>query len=192
LAATYDGATQKLYVNGALVGNRSQTGAITLSNGALRIGGNSVWGEYFTGYIDEVRVYNRALTQAEIAEDSRMAVVGLAVSTSSNRSNSVPLNGLAVSGNVYVSYGLISPTAATKPVTQVQFWLDDPNPSSPTGSPVMTKRGSPFDFAGTRVDGTANPFSTAGLSKGIHTITARVTLSDGTALPFIKGTFTVQ
>jgi hypothetical protein len=192
LAATYDGATQKLYVNGALVGNRSQTGAITLSNGALRIGGNSVWGEYFTGYIDEVRVYNRALTQAEIAEDSRMAVVGLVVSTSSNRSNSVPLNGLAVSGNIYVSYVLISPTAATKPVTQVQFWLDDPNPSNPTGSPVMTQRGSPFDFAGTRVDGTANAFSTASLSKGVHTITARVTLSDGTALPFIKGTFTVQ
>jgi hypothetical protein len=192
LAATYDGATQKLYVNGSLVGNRSQTGAITLSNGALRIGGNSVWGEYFTGYIDEVRVYNRALTQAEIAEDSRIAVVGLVVSTSSNRSNSVPLNGLAVSGNLYVSYVLISPTAATKPVTQVQFWLDDPTPSSPTGSPVMTQRRSPFDFAGTGVDGTANPFSTTGLSKGIHTITARVTLSDGTALPFIKGTFTVQ
>jgi hypothetical protein len=192
LAATYDGATQKLYVNGALVGNRSETGAITLSNGALRIGGNSVWGEYFTGYIDEVRVYNRALTQAEIAEDSRIAVVGLVVSTSSNRSNSVPLNGLAVSGNLYVSYVLISPTAATKPVTQVQFWLDDPTPSSPTGSPVMTQRRSPFDFAGTGVDGTANPFSTTGLSKGIHTITARVTLSDGTALPFIKGTFTVQ
>jgi hypothetical protein len=193
LAATYDGSTQKLYVNGVLAGSRQQTGAITLSSGALRIGGNAVWGnEYFTGYIDEVRVYNRALTQAEIAQDSTTAAVGLVVSTSSNRSNPVPLNGLAVSGNLYVSYVLISPTAAVKPVTQVQFWLDDPNPSSPTGSPVMTQRRSPFDFAGTRVDGTANPFSTTGLSKGIHTITARVTLSDGTALPFIKGTFTLQ
>jgi hypothetical protein len=102
------------------------------------------------------------------------------------------LNGLAVSGKLYVSYVLISPTPATKPVTQVQFWLDDPTPSSPTGSPVMTQRLSPFDFAGTRSDGTANPFSATGLSKGVHTITARVTLSDGTALPFIKGTFTVQ
>ena len=27
----------------------------------LKIGGNAVWGEYFNGLIDEVRVYNRAL-----------------------------------------------------------------------------------------------------------------------------------
>ena len=32
----------------------------------LTIGGNAVWGEWFAGLIDEVRIYNRALTQAEI------------------------------------------------------------------------------------------------------------------------------
>ena len=35
----------------------------------LRIGGNAVWGEYFSGLIDEVRIYNRALTAAEIQAD---------------------------------------------------------------------------------------------------------------------------
>ena len=35
-------------------------GAISTSTGALRIGGNVLWGEYFQGLIDEVRVYNRA------------------------------------------------------------------------------------------------------------------------------------
>ena len=30
------------------------------------IGGNTVWSEWFAGLIDEVRIYNRALTQAEI------------------------------------------------------------------------------------------------------------------------------
>ncbi len=144
LAATYDGSTQKLYVNGVLVGSRSQTGAIALSSGALRIGGNSLWGEYFTGYIDEVRIYNRALSQAEIASDSKIAVVGLVVSTSANRSNSVPLSGGSVSGNIYVSYALISPTAAAKPAKQVKFWLDDPKPSSPTGTPRLTETGSSF------------------------------------------------
>ena len=166
LASTYDGSTQKLYVNGALVGSRSQTGSIALSNGALRIGGNSVWGEYFNGYIDEVRVYNRALTQTEIASDSKLAVVGLVVSTSSNRSNSVPLNGVPVSGNIYVSYKLISPTATSKPAKQVKFWLDDPNPNSPTGSPRFTDYGSPFDFAGTNSDGTAKAFSTSWVDQG--------------------------
>ncbi len=42
----------------------------------LRIGGNSVWGEYFAGLIDEVRVYNRALTAAEIQQDMQTPVSG--------------------------------------------------------------------------------------------------------------------
>ena len=190
LAATYDGATQKLYVNGAPAGSRTQTGAIALSNGAFRIGGNSVWGgEYFTGYIDEVRVYNRALTQTEVASDSKLAVVGLVVSTSPDRSNSVPLNGAPVSGNIYVSYKLISPTVGSNPAKQVKFWLDDPSPDSPTGSPYRTDYSSPFDLVGSNSDGTAKTLTT---SNGVHTVTAQVTLNDGTVLPYIKGTFTKQ
>jgi hypothetical protein len=130
------------------------------------------------------------LSQAEISADSKAAVVGLVVSTSSNRSNSVPLNGLAVSGNIYVSYVHISPTAATKPVKQVKFWLDNPNPSNPTGSPRITEYTSPFDFASGGTTN-ANPFSTTGLLKGMHTITAQVTLSDNTVLPYVTGTFRI-
>jgi hypothetical protein len=41
----------------------------------LRIGGNNVWaGEFFGGLIDEVRVYDRALSAAEIAADRDRAV----------------------------------------------------------------------------------------------------------------------
>jgi hypothetical protein len=69
LAFTYDGATMRVFVNGTQVATRTQTGAMATSTGALRIGGNSVWGEYFQGLIDEVRIYNRALTQAEIQTD---------------------------------------------------------------------------------------------------------------------------
>jgi hypothetical protein len=70
IATTYDGTTQRLFINGVEVSSRPQTGAIAVGTGNLRIGGNDVWaGEYFQGLIDEVRVYNRALTAAEIAED---------------------------------------------------------------------------------------------------------------------------
>jgi YVTN family beta-propeller protein len=70
LAATYDGTSMKFYVNGALVRSVLRSGAIDATNGALNIGGNYVWGgEYFAGLIDDVRVYNRALTAAEIARD---------------------------------------------------------------------------------------------------------------------------
>jgi hypothetical protein len=74
LALTYDGATMRIYVNGLLVNSRSASGAVLTSSGALRIGGNGVWGEYFAGTIDEVRVYNRALTQAEIQSDQATPV----------------------------------------------------------------------------------------------------------------------
>jgi PKD repeat protein len=192
LAATYDGATQRLYVNGALAGSRPQAGSIAVSGGKLRIGGNSIWDdEFFTGYIDEVRIYNRALTEAEILADSRTAVVGLLLSRSPDRSNPIPLHGVAVAGTIYVHYEHISPAAATNPVRQVAFWLNDPNPTSPRGTPTGIETGSPFDFAGTTDSGAARGFDTSGLSAGVHTITARVTLRDGTVLPFIHGTFRI-
>ena len=69
LAATYDGSTLRFYVNGTQAASRAVTGGITSSTNPLRIGGNSVWGEWFNGSIDEVRIYNRALTPAQISTD---------------------------------------------------------------------------------------------------------------------------
>jgi hypothetical protein len=66
LATTYDGATLRLYVNGMEVGSQAGGGSIRVSTGRLRIGGNAIWGEWFAGRIDEVRLYNRALSPAEI------------------------------------------------------------------------------------------------------------------------------
>ncbi len=74
LAATYDGSSLKLYVNGTLVKSSAKTGNIVTSTGALRIGGNSVWGEFLAGLIDEVRVYNNALSQSAIQTDMNTAI----------------------------------------------------------------------------------------------------------------------
>ena len=70
LALAYDGATLRFYVNGQLVGSKAQTGSIPVTSGPLGIGGNNIWAnEYFSGRIDEVRIYNRALSQPEIQND---------------------------------------------------------------------------------------------------------------------------
>ena len=70
IATTYDGVTQRLFINGVEVSSRPQTGTIAVGTGNLRIGGNDVWpGEYYQGLIDEVRIYNRALSAAEITAD---------------------------------------------------------------------------------------------------------------------------
>ena len=69
LAMTYDGSQIRLFVNGVQVASLPQTGAIAPSGSPLWIGGNSPYGEYFSGRIDEVRVYRAALSQAEIQAD---------------------------------------------------------------------------------------------------------------------------
>jgi hypothetical protein len=76
LAATYNGSILRIFVNGGEVGSRSVGGSIVVSNSALRVGGNALWGEYFSGLIDEVRIYNRALTQGEILADMNTPVAG--------------------------------------------------------------------------------------------------------------------
>jgi hypothetical protein len=75
IATTYDGANMRIYVNGVLVATRAQAGNLAVGNQALRIGGNNVSGEFFKGLIDEVRIYNRALSAAEITVDMTTPVV---------------------------------------------------------------------------------------------------------------------
>ena len=73
LATTYDGSNIRIYLNGALVRTVAATGNMAASTGALRIGGNSIWGEYFAGLIDEAHVYNRALSAAEVTTDMNIS-----------------------------------------------------------------------------------------------------------------------
>ena len=75
LAATYDGATVRLYVNGVQVASRAKTGTIATSTNPLQIGGDSIYGQYFAGRIDEVRIYNRALSVAEIQSDMNTPLI---------------------------------------------------------------------------------------------------------------------
>ena len=63
----------RLYVNGALAGTVAATGNMANSALPLRIGGNAIWGEYFAGRIDEVRIFNRALSAAEVTDDDEHA-----------------------------------------------------------------------------------------------------------------------
>jgi glucose/arabinose dehydrogenase len=69
LAMTYDGATIRRYVNGVLAGSRARKGAVPSSSYPLRFGGNAVWREWFRGRLDEIRLYDRALSAAQIATD---------------------------------------------------------------------------------------------------------------------------
>jgi beta-glucanase (GH16 family) len=69
LAGTFDGTALRLYVNGVLAKTLSLPGSLVQTPGPLRIGGHSTIGQFFNGLIDEVRVYNRALSKSEIQGD---------------------------------------------------------------------------------------------------------------------------
>ncbi len=74
LTETYDGATLRLYVNGTQVASTAHTGAISTSTNPLQIGGDSLYGQFFAGMIDEVRIYNTALTATQIQADQTTPV----------------------------------------------------------------------------------------------------------------------
>jgi hypothetical protein len=66
---TRDGTTQKLYVNGvsqSLLTDNPQT--LSNTTNVRLIGAFPTASQYFSGVIDEVRVYNRALSAAEVLE----------------------------------------------------------------------------------------------------------------------------
>lgn len=69
VAATYDGASIKYFVNGCLVNEIPATGDIITNNWAGAIGNKSNWPtgpEHFRGKIDEVRIWKTARSEQEI------------------------------------------------------------------------------------------------------------------------------
>ena len=117
----------RLYVNGSQVSSLAETGNILTSTNALQIGGDSIFGQYFSGLIDDVRVYNQALTQSQIQSDMNTPVAEVAPTVSSES----PASG---STNVAVS---TAPTATFNEAVQsstISFTLTNPSGSSVAGS----------------------------------------------------------
>ena len=69
LAATYDGEDFKAYKDGILITNNSTpSGDPDSESTTLKLGRHSLYGDHFGGTIDDVRIYNYALSQVDIAK----------------------------------------------------------------------------------------------------------------------------
>jgi chitodextrinase len=136
LAATYDGLALRLFVNGRQVSSRPVSGSLTTSANVLRLGGNGVWDEWLRGVIDEVRVYRRVLSEAEIAKDmsSPIKVAG------DNEAPSAP-DGLVPTGATSSSISLAW-TASTDGVAVAGYGLYR------NGTSVGSTVGTSYTFAG--------------------------------------------
>lgn len=62
----YNGSSLKMYINGKEENSLNVSGNIGYSNMGFYIGKNTVYDQFFKGKIDDVRLYNRALSSCEI------------------------------------------------------------------------------------------------------------------------------
>jgi hypothetical protein len=121
LSGTYDGTMARLYLNGVQVASRKVRG-IPEASGPLSIGGSSIWGEYFKGQIDDVRIYRGVRTAAQIQVDMRTPVAAPVVAdvVPPVVSMTAPSDGATVAGTVAVS----ADASDNVGVVSVQFLRD--------------------------------------------------------------------
>src|SRR5207244_9413146 len=99
VAVTFDGASLRLWLNGVNIATQAQTLPLNTSTLPLQIGGDSLYGQGFTGRIDEVRVYNRALTSSELEVDMNTPLTAIGDASAPT----APSNARAVAGGIPAS-----------------------------------------------------------------------------------------
>ena len=157
LAITFDGAQVKTYVNGALVNTQALSATITARGNAINVGADATPAQFNKGMLDDLRIYNRVLTQAQIQTDMA-APVGGTTAGSPQVLIDFPVNGAQVSNIVNVTADATDDTG----IASVQFYVD----GIATGSADTT---DPYALA----------WDTRVASNGAHTLTALATDVDG-------------
>ena len=67
ISASYDGNSVQFYLNGVADGSFAKTGNL-ITSGGLSIGSRDINSEYFDGLIDDVQIWNKALSESEIQD----------------------------------------------------------------------------------------------------------------------------
>ncbi len=133
----HDGTTDKIFIDGVLKGSKSVTGALNSTAKPLGIGYNPIdGGNWFNGSIDEVQIYNKALTDAEVA--ALYAAQSQAPANPDNQAPSAPqdLNADVFFNNITLSW---LPSTDNVAVTAYNVYQD--------GSKVLTTANTAAYFA---------------------------------------------
>jgi glucose/arabinose dehydrogenase/chitodextrinase len=153
LAVVFNGAQATFYVNGAVRSTVPIAASMVQRDTPLRLGADAGPGQYLKGSIDDVRLYNRTLTQSEVQADMSTPLVSQGTSSGAPSVSIVsPANNAQVSGIVTITANATDNTG----VAGVQFFVD--------GTSV-----GPEDSA----EPYAAVWDTRAFSNGAHTLTAR-------------------
>ena len=163
LAVVFNGSQAQFYVNGTLVTTASLPATtITARNNGFRLGADANTQQFFKGSLDDVRIYGRALTQAEVQTDMATSLgappapdtIAPTVSLSGPAANSTQAGTVTVSANAADNVGVVG----------VQFLVDGAN----LGAEDAT---SPYSIS----------WNTTTASNGLHTLAARARDAAGNA-----------
>ena len=107
LVMTHDGVTDKIYVNGVLKNSKAATGALNNTTKPFGIGFNPIdTANYFNGSLDDIMLFNTALTAAEI---TALYTVQSAVPTIANaRVAAYSFNGTGFDSSAYANHATLT------------------------------------------------------------------------------------
>lgn len=76
LSLTYDGSILKFYVDGVLKNSKTTTGVMNYTNRIISVGSDNGNQKFFKGNIDNVSIWNKALTISEVNQGKNMGRSG--------------------------------------------------------------------------------------------------------------------
>jgi hypothetical protein len=145
LVGTYDGSTIKLYDNGVLFGQTSYSTPISYTAQTFRLGFGGGAIAFYSGGLDDVRVYNRALSAQEISDLYNAGQVNVAHSNTTS--------GIGINAGLVGYWTFDGPTINWRTNTVADMSGQGNTGTlinmSTTTSPVAGKIGQALSFNGT-------------------------------------------
>jgi hypothetical protein len=178
VVATYDGATMRIFVNGALRGSRALASPVDTRTSDLYVGA-SVNYDWLAGHVDDVAVYTRALTASDIQRHFEAS--GIVDQSPSSVRLETPETG--ATWDETVAYGGSAGTGAGYDAAAT---IKVYSGGSASGTPVRTVS------APIRVAGTFSALDATPLASGTYTAQAEQRDPSGSVRRSQPSTFTVQ
>jgi hypothetical protein len=148
VAGVYNGTNLKIYVNGTEEVGDAATGIIGSSPNNLEIGRNPFnAGDHFNGTIDEVRIWNRALSPEEINASFNARVYRLGhnftnLAEGQHNVTAKTINEVGTKDKIYLTFGVdITPPNQPSPDDGVTGWSSNNTPTFSWTDPGDTYSG---------------------------------------------------